>query len=168
MARPRKNPDDPKWQETSQEATQDAIETSPTAREIARETEQPVVNVVVQQPVFQPPMPQAPRQMRIERQGARSEPYVVHYPKVRAGVCDHCGVLDPNVPSQYQYKLCPHYRGQQLICSYCPSEKDPDEVIRGTKLEIMQHPHNPWELIVVCSSFDCERAHQKRFQLATS
>lgn len=112
-----------------------------------------------------PQAPLAPRQRRIERQGARSEPYVHHYPQVRGGICEFCGVLDPNVPSQYQYKLCPHYRGQQLACSYCPATVDPDEVIQRSKLEVMNHPSDPTAMIVVCDRYECERAHQKRFQL---
>jgi hypothetical protein len=141
---------------------------SPTVRETAPVQEEPVVvaTATVPAPVFQAPMPQAPRQMRIERQGSRSEPYVHHFPQVRGGICEFCGVMDVNSPSQVQYKLCPHYRGMQLQCSYCPAEKDPDEVIRQTKLEIVQHPDKPWEMIVVCSSYTCEQSHQKRFQRA--
>lgn len=117
--------------------------------------------------VIAPVQPQpayAPRQMRIERAGDFAEPMVRHFPQVRGGVCEHCGIIDPNVPSQFQYKLCPHYRGQSLRCSYCPQEKDPDEVIRSTKLEVVEHPDKPGVLIAVCSSYDCEKAHQERFR----
>jgi hypothetical protein len=120
---------------------------------------------VQEMPVYRP---NVPRQLRIERQGAQSEPYVRHFPQVRGGVCEFCGILDGNVPSQYQYKLCPHYRGMNLQCSYCPPSKDSDEVVRISKLEIVEHPANPGMIIAVCNSYDCERAHQKRFQLAHS
>lgn len=109
-------------------------------------------------------IPPAPRQMRMARGGARSEPYVRHFPDVRGGVCEFCGVLDPNTPSQYQYKLCPHYRGMQLWCKYCPAEKDPDEVIRSTKLTLVEDPNHPGTLIAVCSSYDCTKRFHDEFR----
>jgi len=133
-----------------------------TERETAPETVATVVPPP--QPAY---VPQAPRQLRIERQGSQSEPYVRHFPQVRGGVCEFCGVLDPNTPSQYQYKLCPHYRGMNLRCTYCPPEKDPDEVIRSTKLEIVEHPDRPGVMIAVCSSYDCEKKHQERFRMSS-
>ena len=128
-----------------------------TERVVAPET---VAPVYVQPPVIQP------RQLRVERAGDQSEPLVHHFPQVRGGVCAWCGVLDPNTPSQYQYKLCPHYRGQNLRCSYCPPEKDPDEVVRSTKLEVVEHPTQPGVMIVVCSSYECEKKHQERFRIS--
>lgn len=125
-------------------------------------------------PVMEPPVQvQAPvyvsppaRQLRVERSGELGEPYVHHFPQVRGGVCEFCGVLDPNTPSQYQYKLCPHYRGMSLRCSYCPQERDPDEVIRSTKLEIVEHPDKAGVMIAVCSAYDCEKKHQERFRIS--
>ena len=133
---------------------------SPTERAIAPETAMPEVPVEVQ---YIPPPPPQPRQMRIERQGDIAAPYVRHYPQVRGGVCEFCGVLDPNTPSQYQYKLCPHYRGMSLRCSYCSGDKNPDEINYRSKLEIMDHPDKPGVLIVVCNHTECEKAHQERF-----
>lgn len=147
MARPRKNPEDPRWSEGA------------TERESAPETVVQVAPVVVQAPVVT-----QPRQLRVERAGAQAEPSVHHFPQVRGGVCEWCGILDSNTPSQYQYKLCPHYRGMNLRCSYCPPEKDPDEVVRSTKLEIVEHPDKPGVMIVVCSSYECEKKHQERFR----
>lgn len=161
MARPKNN------QEGAPESNSEAI-LPPTERENARET---VSQEVVQAPVYVPPpvyTPPQPRQMRIERQGALSEPYVRHYPEVRGGVCDFCGILDPNVPSQFQYKLCQHYRGMQLMCSYCPSSKDQNDVIYKSRLLVMDSPDRPGELIVVCDNYECERAHQQRFRRAQS
>jgi hypothetical protein len=105
-------------------------------------------------------------QKHIERQGSTSVPYTHHYPQVRGGICEYCGVLDPNVPSQEQYKLCPHFRGiGQLACTYCPDHKDPVEVTRSTTLNIHQHPTDPHSLVVVCGSFECSQAHINRFKL---
>ena len=70
-----------------------------------------------------------PRQKTIERQGDVSAPYSRRFPQIRGGVCEFCGVIDPNQPSQHQYKLCPHYRGMQMRCTYCPETKEPDDII---------------------------------------
>ncbi len=109
-------------------------------------------------------VPQAPRQMRVERQGASSEPYTQRFPQIRGGTCEYCGVLDKNVPAQYQYKLCPHYRGMQARCTYCPESKDPDEVVRQAGINVAAHPDNPNTLIMWCNSYECSRAHEKRFK----
>lgn len=117
-------------------------------------------------PVQIPYVPQAPKRM-LERQGSRSEPYVRHLPEVRGGVCEFCGILDRNVPSQYQYKLCPHFRDLgTLSCTYCPSTKDPDEVNYKAVLHTMEHPDRPGVYIAVCNSYECEKAHQERWQRA--
>lgn len=108
----------------------------------------------------------APRQMRVERQGSRSEPYTRRFPQVIGGTCEYCGVIDANYPAQDQYKMCEHYRGMQLRCSYCPESKNPDEVVRSSGLNVAESPNNPGTLIVWCSSFECSAAHNKRWQLA--
>lgn len=100
---------------------------------------------------------------RIERQGLRTEPYTKRYPEVRGGVCEFCGVLDSNVDSKDQYKLCPHFRGMQLICSYCDGGKNPDEVIYKSKMNTYDSPTNPNELVVVCDSYECVRKHRERY-----
>lgn len=104
-----------------------------------------------------------PRQMQVERQGDLSSPSSFRYPQVRGGICEFCGVLDPNQPSQFQYKLCPHYRGLQLRCTYCPASKDPDDIIYHANMNVASHPDNPGKLVVWCDSYDCSRAHEKRF-----
>lgn len=137
-------------------ANKKAGDVAPIATETVNET------ITQEAPVYVPPA--APRPMQIERQGSKSEPYVRHMPHVRGGVCEFCGVLDQNVPSQYQYKLCPHFRGLSLRCSYCDENKDPDEVVYHADLQIVEHPDRPGTLIVCCDSYECSRAHQQRFQ----
>jgi hypothetical protein len=117
-------------------------------------------------PVYTPPayVPPAPRQMRVERQGSQSEAFVHHYPEIRGGVCEWCGILDRNVPSQYQYKLCPHYRGMDARCSYCPETKNPEEVVYKSAMIVLDHPDKPGTLIMHCNSYECANAHIKRFK----
>lgn len=106
-----------------------------------------------------------PRQKTIERQGDSSAPYVVHFPQVRGGVCEFCGVIDHQQPSQFQYKLCPHYRGMQLRCTYCPKSKDADDVIYHATLNVAEHPSNPNQLVVWCNSYECSKKHEERFKV---
>ncbi len=133
-----------------------------TEREFAPET--------VMAPVFVPPayVPPQPRQMRVERSGSQSEPYSRRFPQIRGGICEYCGVLDINTPSQYQYKLCSHYRGMQARCTYCPESKDPDEVVYHANMNVAEHPDNPNTLIMWCDSYECSRAHEKRFKRAVA
>lgn len=134
-------------------AKNDQVETPATERVTAPET---VMNVAESQP----------RQMQVERQGQGSSQSSRRFPQVRGGICEFCGVLDGNVPSQYQYKLCGHYRGMQLACTYCPEQKDPDDVIYHADLNIAEHPDNPNKLVVWCNSYECSRAHEARFKRA--
>lgn len=89
---------------------------------------------------------------------------VRHYPKVHGGLCERCGVIDKNFDSNQQYKLCEHYRGKQLWCSYCPPAVDPDEVIRRATIMVMDSPDDASELVVLCDSYDCTKKHQDRFR----
>lgn len=100
----------------------------------------------------------------IERKGSTTSPVVGIYPTVRAGICDRCGVIDPNVDSQDQYKLCEHYRGHTLMCSYCASTSDQNEVVRYSILQVFDSPENANELVVCCNASMCLDKHYKRFQ----
>ena len=109
----------------------------------------------------------APPAFTIERQGSSGAPLVYHLPQVRCGTCEHCGVIDPNLPGSMQYKLCPHYRGiGELACSYCPANRDPEDVVGHHVLNVTTHPDKPGKLVVCCDSYNCVKAHQERFNLA--
>jgi len=123
-------------------------------------TEHPIAPVP--EPVYVQP---ARRRVSIEREGVRSEPYTRRYPQVRGGVCEYCGVLDGNIPAEYQYKLCPHFRDLgEIRCSYCDESKDPTDVIGHSILNIAEHPDNPDRLVVWCNSYECSRRHENRFK----
>lgn len=114
-------------------------------------------------------MAQIPRQT--ERTGGRAVPHTRMYPMVRGGLCDKCGVVDPNMDSQDQYKLCEHFRGMNLECSYCDPTKDPREVTRISVLKVHDHPYDKDEigrpkLVVVCDSYECATKHQNRFTVS--
>lgn len=108
-----------------------------------------------------------PRQMRVERTGDLPSPVSRRFPQVRGGICEYCGVIDRDQPSQYQYKLCNHYRGLQLQCSYCPVGKDPDDIIYHANLNVAEHPEKPGTLIAWCDSFDCSKKHLERWGYAS-
>lgn len=111
---------------------------------------------------------QPPRQ--VERRGGISVPYTKRYPEIRGGTCEFCGTLDSNQPAEYQYKLCPHFRGMDLQCSYCDVSKNPEEVIARSVMQVHEHPSDKDgmgrpTLVVVCNSFKCSEKHLARFQL---
>lgn len=108
-----------------------------------------------------------PRNMRLTPRGTVSSPVSIRYPRVIGGQCEFCGTIDPNQPGDMQYKLCPHYRGMDLRCVYCPAHKDQDEVVRSSKLNVAEHPYRPGELVVWCNSFECSRKHQEAFKMAS-
>lgn len=112
-------------------------------------------------------MPEQKRQ--IERRGGSTEPLVHHYPEVRGGVCEWCGTVDDRQPAVIQYTLCSHFKGMgELQCSYCPQDKDPMEVTRSHTLNVWNSPTNPNEVVVCCSSTECEKKHQDRFRVNRS
>lgn len=100
----------------------------------------------------------------IERQGSVKEPMVRHYPKIIGGICDFCGVIDPNLPSVEQYKLCQHYKGLEIRCSYCDATRDPIDVLYHSKMNITDHPTDPNILVTVCDNITCVDKHRARFQ----
>lgn len=109
---------------------------------------------------------QTPRQS--ERRGGRTVPHTKRYPQVVGGQCEFCGTLDRNQDSQVQYKLCPHFRGMTLECSYCDPTKNQEEVIRSAILNIHDHPTDRDEsgrptLVVVCNTYECSTKHRERF-----
>lgn len=108
-----------------------------------------------------------PRNMRLTPRGATSAPVSRRFPEVRGGQCEFCGTLDPYQPGDLQYKLCPHYRGMELKCVYCPAHKDQDEVVRNSTLNVAEHPYRPGELLVWCKSFECSKAHEAAFKTAS-
>ena len=107
-----------------------------------------------------------PREMQLERVGNMTSGYTVVYPEVRGGICEYCGVIDGNQPSEFQYKLCGHFRGMQLACSYCPSSKNADDVINHSVLRVMEHPDKPGVIIAHCDSYDCKKKHEERWNIA--
>lgn len=109
-----------------------------------------------------------PRNKRVERSGDLSAPSSVRWPQVRGGICEFCGVLDPHQPSYMQYKLCNHYRGMQIRCTYCPKSKEPNDVIDHSVMNVAEHPDNPDVLVIWCDSYDCSRKHEERFSKTVS
>lgn len=103
-----------------------------------------------------------------ERQTNKPGVMTVMYPAVIGGVCEFHGVLNANLPSTEQYKLCPddghHPHYDMIRCSYCPETKDPVDVIYKSKMTIMRNPDNWNKLIAVCDNFTCLQAHEARFK----
>jgi hypothetical protein len=107
-----------------------------------------------------------PGEMELETMDGSGSGYTQSFPQVRGGICEYCGVIDSNYPSEYQYKLCPHYRGKQLRCMYCPQTKDPDDVINHSVLRVLQHPEHKGRLIVHCNAYECLKKHEQRWKVS--
>lgn len=126
-----------------------------------------IVEKIVERVVYRdaptPPPPGLPRQMRVERQGEQGVPMTRKWPDIRGGTCEFCGVQDRNQPSHMQYKLCNHYRGMQAHCTYCKPERDADDVINHTILNVYEDPYNAGTIIFCCSLSECMDKHIKRF-----
>ena len=84
----------------------------------------------------------------IERRGNVSVPRTHHYPEVRGGICEWCGVMDSRQDSRVQYTLCDHFKNFGLLqCSYCDESKDPNDVIYRHTLNIHDHPYEKDKLL---------------------
>lgn len=109
-----------------------------------------------------------PNQMQVERVGNMTSGITETFPEVRGGICEYCGVIDGNHPSHMQYRLCPHYRGMDLRCTYCPASKDSEEITNHSVLRILKHPEKSNTLLIHCNSFECLEKHKKRWQVANA
>ncbi len=116
------------------------------------------------QNVNAPDYSQQPRNMRLTPRGATSSPTSRVFPRVLGGQCEFCGTIDPTQPGDMQYKLCPHYRGMDLKCVYCPPTRDQEDVVRSSRLNVREHPYRPGELLVWCQQFDCIQKHEAAFK----
>ena len=108
------------------------------------------------------------RDMKLSRPGESSAPMSRRFPEIRGGICEYCGVIDPNQPGQVQYKLCPHYsrfKDTGLRCTFCKEGDDHDEVIRSSRMLVMEDPYLPGNLITKCGKYECEVKFEKRFNL---
>lgn len=109
--------------------------------------------------------PTPKRLRRLESAGTTGFPVSRMLPRVIGGICEFCGVLDSNLPSTYQYKLCPHFREfGDLICSYCGSERDQEAVIYRSNIKVHEHPDKPGDWVAVCDSYTCSEKHIERFK----
>lgn len=104
-----------------------------------------------------------PREMRLSPRGVSSEPVSRRFPRIIAGVCEYCGVIDRNQPGEYQYKQCPHYRGMDAKCVYCPLSENQDEVVRGRTLNVAEDPFQKGQLIMWCNATECSRKHREKY-----
>lgn len=178
MAKPQKSQDESPL--TEQESAPDTVKIDPEVEELRRklaEAEKDKEDALVQlekatQPPPPPPAPAyvspLPRNMRVERSGNVSAQFSTRWPQIRGGTCEFCGVIDQNQPAQFQYKLCPHFRGMTARCTYCPENKDPDEIVTHAMMNVATHPDNPNTIIMWCNSYACSDAHLKRFNKATA
>lgn len=112
------------------------------------------------------PVIPAPKQRAIERQGSQTVAVSRRLPQIRGGICEFCGIVDSKVPSQFQYQLCPHFRGLgEMRCSYCDENVNPTDVILHSVMNVAEHPDNPDRIVVWCNSYACSAKHEARFKV---
>lgn len=104
-----------------------------------------------------------PRQMQLSPRGVSSEPVSRRFPDIIAGVCEFCGIIDKRQPGEYQYKLCPHYRGMDMRCNYCPLTENQEEVVRGRTIKVAEDPFRPGVLVTWCNSTECGKKHRQKY-----
>jgi len=103
----------------------------------------------------------------LERQGAQTVPSSHRLGVIRGGICDKCGVLDQNIPSQFQYQLCEHFRGLgEIRCSYCEDTVNNTDVVLHSIIHVAEHPDNPDKVIAWCNSYGCSAKHEARFKVS--
>ncbi len=104
-----------------------------------------------------------PRNMRLTPRGVSSEPQVRVFPAIIAGTCEHCGTLDKNQPGDYQYKLCPHYRGMDMKCTFCPLSENQEEVVRARTILVREDPFMPGNLVTCCTGTECVKKFRAKY-----
>lgn len=103
------------------------------------------------------------------RPGESSAPMSRRFPEIRGGTCEACGVIDKNFPGDQQYKLCPHYarfKNVGLRCTFCKDGEDHDEVVRASRMLVMEDPYIPNSLIMHCGKYECQKKFEKRFNIS--
>ena len=130
--------------------------------EVAEAAVQPLVP---EKPVESVSLPAPLRTFSVERRGVSGFPSAAKQPRVVGGICEHCGVLDKNVAAHLQHKLCPHYTGVDLRCSYCPPDENLEHVLSKRELRIFEMPQGSGNLVVVCDDIRCTDKHLRRFNL---
>lgn len=106
-----------------------------------------------------------PREMKIGRTGESTTLTSTRYPDIRAGTCEHCGVINSNYPGEVQYKFCQHYAGMDMKCSFCKESADHPNVVRMSLMTVRTDPYNPKELVTLCGSYECNRKFEQKFHV---
>ncbi len=108
-----------------------------------------------------------PKDMILSRPGESNELPAVNYPTIYGGVCEACGVIDPNYPGQVQYKFCKHYKGMEMKCVFCKETADHEDVVRMSTMVVKSDPYDPSgkRLVTLCGSYECTRKFRQKYHL---
>lgn len=101
--------------------------------------------------------------MTISRFGEGTNLASRQHPDIRAGTCEHCGVIDSTKPGDIQYKFCKHYAGMDMKCSFCKESANHPEVVRMSKMIVRDDPFVPGRLIALCGSYECTRKYEQKY-----
>lgn len=103
--------------------------------------------------------------MRLTPPGESNELMVRTFPRIKGGVCEHCGVIDPNYPGNVQYKFCQHYKGRDMKCVFCKENADHADVVRLSDMKVFEDPYAPGHLVTLCGSYECTKKFRAKYHL---
>lgn len=109
--------------------------------------------------------PTEPRNMRLTRPGESNAIQTRSYPTIYGGVCEACGVIDPNYPGEVQYKFCKHYKGMDMKCVFCKENADHADVVRMSTVLVKEDPYAPGNLVTLCGSYECTRKFEAKYHI---
>lgn len=112
--------------------------------------------VAVEEKVVEPP------KIKLDVAVENTEIPAKRWPDIRVGTCEFCGVMDKHEVAWKQYQHCPHYKGIDVRCIYCPAGTDMEDVIKGRTIKVRERLDRPGVLTMWCSDMKCEDAHWKR------
>ena len=116
--------------------------------------------------VEQEEVKKAPFQVKVSSSGG-GYPSARKLPDVIGGTCEFCGTLDPKIPADIQYSVCPHYTGVDIKCSYCPPGADHDEIRKTRRFSIKEFPVGSGQLDVCCDDLNCRKRWEKEHGSST-
>ncbi len=111
--------------------------------------------------------PTLPKNMRLSRPGESNGISARFFPRIKGGVCESCGVIDPNYPGNMQYKLCPHYKGMEMKCAFCKQAADHDDVVRMSDILVHEDPYLPGNLVTLCGSYECTKKYEQKYHITS-
>lgn len=109
--------------------------------------------------------PTLPREMKLSAPGQSNNVQARFFPRILGGVCEACGVIDPNYPGHVQYKHCQHYKNMEMKCAFCKQTADHQDVVRMSQMLVHEDPYAPGQLTTLCGSYECTKKYEQKYHI---